>query len=147
MASIIKFWLSVLIFSLGMKIVPKQNESNKKINYFPCHSLSIVKFASSAQLLRLFITMGNCKQQNWHRTALSSGQESLSCSEPGWACEATSIVTFQPCCTSANEPQRVQAGSTSGLAPHLGHGCPGVPKAARTAVLEHCRQPQQHTQG
>lgn len=50
MASIIKFGLSVLIVSLGMKIVSKQNESNNKINYLPYHSTLIVEFASSPLL-------------------------------------------------------------------------------------------------
>lgn len=50
MASIIKFGLSVLIVSLGMKIVSKQNESNNKINDLPYHSPLIVEFASSPLL-------------------------------------------------------------------------------------------------
>lgn len=47
MASIIKFRLSVVIVSLGMKIVSKQNESNEKINVLPYHRPFIMEFTSS----------------------------------------------------------------------------------------------------
>lgn len=46
MASIIKIWLDVLIITLGVKIVSKQNESNKKIKNLAYHSPVIVESAS-----------------------------------------------------------------------------------------------------